>query len=116
MTRFEEKANARFENKPNTRFEQFKNMNIDELAEYLVQYIDEGPWDDWFDKKYCLDCPTITKKVPSILCENHMVDMEYSYCELNGRCKYLPESIDANNVNEEEKCVIKMWLEEKING
>ena len=93
-----------------TRFEKFKNMNIDELAEYLVQYIDEGPWDEWFGKRYCLDCPTITKKVPSILCENHMVDMEHSYCELNGCCRYLPEITDNN---ESEKRIIKMWLEVK---
>ena len=100
-----------------TRFEKFKNMNIDEMVEELYKHSDkEMPWDEWFDKRYCLDCPTITKKVPSMLCENHMVDMEHSYCELNGHCKYLPESIDANNVNEEEKYVIKMWLEEKVNG
>ena len=94
-----------------TRFEKFKNMNIDEMVEELYKHSDkEMPWDEWFDKKYCLDCPAITKKVQSILSEDHMVDREYSYCELNECCRYFPE---LTEYDKSEKRIIKMWLEEK---
>lgn len=95
-----------------TRFEELKNMNIEEAIDWIDKNInrDDSPWDNWFNRKYCLNCPTITKKVPSILCEDHMVNQDYSFCELNGYCRYFRDTVDVLD----NKTVLRMWLQEEI--
>lgn len=86
------------------KFEKIKSANIDELVEWMSEYCDydNAPWWDWWDKKYCKKCqPEIGRY------EGHETDMEFSWCELYGKCKFFQEMDNIPDV----KQTIKMWLE-----
>ncbi len=85
-------------------FDNIKNKNIDELVEWLDTYgqHDGAPWYEWWNENYCNKCK------PEI---GHAVDidrdLEFAWCELHKKCKYL------QNINDvpDSKQIIKMWLE-----
>lgn len=87
-----------------TIFEKSKLSTIDETVDWLDKYgnFDDSPWMVWFDNKYCKNCETI-------MCgyANGMREFPFSWCELNGKCKFL---LDPNDVPD-GKQIIKMWLE-----
>lgn len=87
-------------------FDIIKNKNIDELAEWLDKYclFDNAPWLWWWDKNYCNKCETVIEY------SDELKDKcEFTWCELNGKCKYF------QNLNDipDSKQMIKMWLESK---
>lgn len=83
-----------------TVYESFKSKSIDELAEWLDKHvIDDSPWIGWFDRKYCNKCDAV-----------HYEDDDYSWCELNGKCRFFQ---DMPNIPD-NKQIIKMWLEREI--
>lgn len=89
-------------------FDKVTSKNIDEFAEWLDKYCyhDCAPWMDWFDKNYCKQCEGVC-----------LVDeypwIEYCWCEINKKCKFLPEMDAAPDC----KQIVKMWLEsEDDNG
>lgn len=86
-------------------FDKVKTMNIDELAEFLEKMFlrEEGPWDNWFAKKYCN-----VENCPSIKCEctgEFKGTVDCAWCELNDGCKFFPKDDFG------EKLIIKLWLE-----
>lgn len=87
-----------------TVFDNIKSKNIDEFAEWLDKYgmCDNSPWISWWDKTYCNSCDV---EVTCIIDPD--IELECSWCELNGKCKYF-KNIDGIPNN---KQIIKMWLE-----
>lgn len=85
-----------------TIFEFLKSKSIDEIAEYLDEYgiHDNSPWILWWDENYCHKCNAVEQD-----------GFDYSWCELNGKCKFFPE---MNNVIY-TKDIIKLWLESEYN-
>ena len=85
-----------------TNFEKLKSMNEEEMSEFLdsIISVDDNPWIDWFNKKYCENCETIEV--------NHYAHINCSYCEVNGNCKYFQDKDDIPNNKE----MIELWLKE----
>ena len=79
-------------------------MSTEGLAEWLDKYgaFDNSPWITWFDEKYCNNCEAIMCKY-----EDGEREFPFSYCELNGNCKFFPK-LDETPDN---KRITKMWLE-----
>lgn len=86
-------------------FDIFKTKNLDELADWLDKYgmYDGSIWGDWFDKNYCSKCEPVIKDEH----ERCSWFNEFSWCEINGKCRYFQE-LDMIPSN---KQVVKMWLE-----
>ena len=83
-------------------FEKVKSMeDIDEFADFLYKYVnmDNAPWTEWFDEKYCQRCEPEIKD-----------GQEWGYCELHGKCRFF-ENMSKQPT---EKQVIKMWLENEF--
>lgn len=74
----------------------------DKLAEWLdrIEYCG-SPWDRWFDRKYCRDCPVI----PGYYEGKYKVSL--GYCDIHDHCKYFPELGHAPSGVD----VIKWWLD-----
>lgn len=85
-------------------FEKLKSMSVDELAEWLDKngIIDNSPWMEDFNKKYCNNCE-------SVMCKYEDGNREFpcSYCEIYDKCKFFNELNEVPNNKE----IIKMWLE-----
>ena len=90
-----------------TVFDKINSMNIDELAKWLDEYgaFDDSPWINWFNEKYCKNCPDIICKY-----EDGVKEFPCSYCELNNKCKFFPEYDETPN----NETTIKMWLESEV--
>ena len=88
-------------------YDKFKSMSIDELADWLDKYgmFDCSPWLKWFDDNYCSKCESETAFVL-----HFNKELECSWCELHGKCKYFKEMEDIPD----NKQTIKMWLESDI--
>lgn len=90
-----------------TNFEKLKEMPINIFAEWLDEYLafDDVPHMQWFDRKYCRNCP-------SIMChyENSERELPCSWCEIHGKCKFFQEMDEVP----ENKEIIKMWLESEV--
>lgn len=88
-----------------TVYDTFKDKSIDGLVEWLDKYvIDDSPWINWFDEKYCKKCKPVVVKAPELNQE-----MKYSWCELHDECKFCNE-INIYSVLDNKK-IIKLWLE-----
>ena len=100
-----------------TNFEILKAKSIDELAEWLDEngQFDGAPWTEWFDVNYCKKCDPITCKVKSTsigitpLFPEQEIDV--SYCELEKKCKFFPDSEGIPDM----KDIIKLWLKAEVN-
>ena len=77
-------------------FDDIKSMNIDELAEWFADnwLHDNDPSIKWFDDKYCKKCEPVI-----------MDGGEYSWCEVNHKCRYFQDGIP------DCKQMVKLWLE-----
>lgn len=96
-----------------TNFENIKAMNIDETTVWLDKYgkFDNSPWKQWFNEKYCSNCPVEHGYLPDYTgMETWHVPTEFSYCELHDKCRFFPD-MDETPYN---KDIIKMWLEEVV--
>ena len=85
-------------------YEKFKKMNIDELAEWFDSFVmfDNNPYLDWFDGKYCNNC-----EVEIVHTVDDGREMQCSWCELNGKCKFFQDLDDIPD----NKQMAKLWLE-----
>lgn len=88
-------------------FEKLKSMSVEELAKWLNQngIIDNSPWLEHFNNKYCNNCE-------SVMCKYEDGEREFpaAYCEIHDTCKFFP---DFNYVPMHED-VVKMWLESEV--
>ena len=86
-----------------TQFEYFKNMTLEELADWLDRYgIFEGsPWMQWWAENFCDNCDPVEGTYPD---SNRI--MEFSWCELEHKCKFFQDMDDAPN----NKDIIRLWL------
>lgn len=88
-------------------FDDVKSKGIDEFAEWIDSFctIDNSPWIEWFDKKYCKNCEEVTEVYDSV-CER-----QCSWCEVNNyKCRFFP-NMDESPDNTQ---MIKMWLESEV--
>lgn len=85
-----------------TIFESIKAKNIDEFTKWMKEFCDGdfAPWWQHYDKTYCKKCKPIFDKGD-----------EYSYCELNDKCRFF---MDMDYVPDVEQ-TIKIWLESEYN-
>lgn len=90
--------------KPLTNYEHIKSMSVDEFAEWISKH-SYSAWLEWFDKKYCKNCPDIMCKY-----EDGLTEFPCSYCEINDKCKFFLEKESVPNGKE----IIKMWLEDEF--
>ena len=92
-----------------TNFKHLQTMTVDELAKWLDEYgqFDCSPWSEWFSQTYCDNCEPIKCKYADT--EDHLCsgrEIECSYCELEGHCKFFTDLADTPSNLE----TIKMWL------
>lgn len=89
--------------------DKIQSMNIFEMTDWLMEYVElySAPWTKWFDENYC-------KKCYAEIIKNAYSDklMEYSYCELNGKCRFF-EDMDYDDVLDDKR-VIRMWLNSEV--
>lgn len=83
-----------------TVFDSFKIKTIDEIAEWLDEYItcDDAPWLRWWDNNYCKECMMEAKESETV------------WCESNGNCKFFKDQEEIPSMKE----IIKMWLESEV--
>lgn len=96
-----------------TRFEKFKNMDIEAFAEWLDEYgmFDGSPWMEWWNEKYCNNCPAEHGYLPDDSGFNRWyVPTEFAWCECNNKCRFFPDMDEAPS----NKDIIKMWLESVV--
>ena len=83
------------------KIELLKVMNYKKFIEFLNSLTEEGPWVEWFDKKYCKNCTPVE--------DNEEAFKESAPCELNGcRCVFFPM---MNEIPSGEN-LIDLWLQE----
>lgn len=91
-------------------YERIRAMSIDDLSEFLDERCsyDNDPSIEWWDRKYCGHCESVTKKYVNF--SGHETEMEFAWCEVNGKCKYFPELEEYPNTRQ----MMKMWLESEV--
>lgn len=88
-------------------FEKLKSMSVEELAKWLDKngIIDNSPWMEDFNKKYCTNCEDIVCKSPDdsrkCIC---------AYCEIYDNCRFFPDCNDVPDGTE----MAKLWLESEV--
>ena len=101
-----------------TNLEKIKNMPIDELADWLDKnsMFDNSPWMNLFNEKYCAKCESIKckyvdaeEKLGFSPYARYSGEVECSYCEIYGKCRFFENLEDVPDNKE----MIKMWFEEE---
>lgn len=95
-------------------FEKLQSMSMDEFAKWLHKHgiVDNGPWDNHFNKTYCDKCESVMCKaadVESVLGFKLFPwedEAECGYCEVNHKCRFFPDMDDVPDSVE----MIKLWL------
>lgn len=89
--------------------EKIQSMNIYEFTDFLNEYVEchSAPWTRWFDENYCKKC-----YAEIIQNANTSKLMEYSYCELNDKCRFF-ENMDFDDVLDDKR-IIRMWLNSEV--
>ena len=85
--------------------DKIKSKSLDEFAEWLDRYDScyrDSPWMNWWNKKYCDNCPSEIGRF-----EGSNRDVEFCWCELYDKCKFFQDMDKIPNNKE----MIKMWLE-----
>lgn len=92
-----------------TVFESIKSWDVDGFTEWLDEYgaFDTAPWMRWYDNNYCNKCEPVIENDS----QTHR-EQEFSWCELNGKCRYFKELDEIPD----HKQIIKMWLESEYKG
>lgn len=90
-----------------TQFEKFKTMSLEEMVEWLDEYaiFDDSPWMEFWDSRYCNNCPVETMYAP-----DYGREMKFAWCELHDKCKFFPDMPDVPD----NKDIIRMWLEREL--
>ena len=88
-----------------TVYENLLSKSIDELADLIDGYMldDNEPYILWWDENYCNKCEPALGLYDDI-------EMEFSWCELNNKCRFFPELDYIPN----SKQIIKLWLESEV--
>lgn len=81
-------------------------MDIDEFAEWFDKYCshDSDPCVDWWNNAYCSNCKPVIGRYP-----DSSIDMEFSWCELNNKCRFFQ---DVNEIPDALQ-MTKLWLKSK---
>lgn len=96
-----------------TVFEDIHSKDIDGLVEWLDKNgaYNGSPWTRWFDKNYCRKCKAVKAAfVTDQYGDYWSGEHEFSWCELNGKCRYFQ---DFKKVPD-RKQTIKLWLESEV--
>ncbi len=101
-----------------TNLEHKQSMSLEDFAEWLDEHgqFDDSPWLNWFTEKYCTGCESIKCKYKDVEQlfgfdpDSGNREMECSYCEVYGKCKFFEKINDIPNNLE----IIKMWLKEEV--
>jgi len=77
-----------------------KNFSEREFVKWLAsfQLVENAPWLQWLDKKYCRNCPPIMGRM-----EGHDYVQPFALCEVD-ECPY-----DVADLTDEE--MIELWLD-----
>lgn len=88
-----------------TNYEYIKAMSQEELINFLekVCFSDANLWGEWFENKYCKNCPPIIVNT-----EIPHAKMKCGWCEIYGFCNFFTGGRLPNN-----KDVLKRWLEQE---
>lgn len=91
------------------KYEKFKTLDIDTLAKWLDanMIFDTAPHNLWFDKKFCSNCESVKFRYSDG--ESTSRDIECTYCEINGHCRFFPEL----ETTPDSLFILKMWLEQE---
>ena len=99
-----------------THYSHITSMSIEELAKWLDEHgqFDGSPWLEWFDKKYCKNCESITlspeeAKVTLDFEHFYYIESTCAYCELRHECRFFPGRETPDNED-----IITMWLKEAV--
>ena len=101
-----------------TNLEKIKNMDLERFANWLDEngQFDDSPWSNWFSKNYCDKCESIKckyvdaeEKLGFSPYARYSGEVECSYCEVYGKCRFFEHLEDIPDNSE----IIKMWLEEE---
>lgn len=90
-----------------TNFEWIKSMDEKELIDFLMEVsgtADSSPWDDWFCGAFCDKCDPVMQ-----YSKYFKTEMEYSYCEVNHKCRFLIGTDGSPN----SETNLKYWLKQK---
>ena len=90
-----------------TVFEKIKSMDIDEFAEWFDNHCshDDDPAITWWNDTYCKNCEHVNGRY-----EDSDRDIEFSWCEIYGKCRFFQEMDLAPNTLE----MTKLWLESEF--
>ena len=96
-------------------FESLKSMSVEDLAAWLDQngIIDNSPWFEDFNKKYCVNCEPIICKyedAEKALGFKPMFEddeIECAYCEIYNKCRYFEDRDEVPDGKE----MVRLWLE-----
>lgn len=90
-----------------TVFEKIKSMNIDEFASWFDKHCthDNDLCITWWNDTYCNKCEPIIGRY-----EDSDRDIEFSWCEIYGKCRFFQEIEHVPNTLE----MTKLWLESEF--
>lgn len=90
-----------------TVFEKIKSMDINEFAEWFDNHCshDSDLCIGWWDKTYCKNCEPVIGRY-----EDSIIDIEFGWCELHGKCKYFQELESTPDTLQ----ITKLWLESEF--
>ena len=102
-----------------TNFEKLKAMDVNSLAAWLDKngIIDNSPWFEDFNNKYCANCESVmckyedAEKVLGFKPCFSEEDIECTYCEAHKKCRFFPDMAKAPEGAE----MVKLWLEAEVN-
>lgn len=93
-----------------SNFEKIRSFNSNEMSIFLDNIsIDDNPWIDWFDKKYCDNCDSVPSQFVNPYTDKYD---ECSYCEINNKCIFFQ---DLNTIPS-NKDLISIWLGNEYDG
>ena len=96
-------------------FEKLRSMSVEDLAAWLDKngIIDNSPWIEDFNNKYCTKCESIMCKYEdvekAIGFQPYFSDrgIECAYCEIYKKCRYFEDRDEIPDGVE----MVKLWLE-----
>ena len=100
-------------------FEKLQSMSVDDLAAWLDKngIIDNSPWFEDFNKKYCANCESVMCKYEDAekvvgFKPLYDDDVECAYCEIYKKCRYFEDRDEVPDGVE----MAKLWLETEVKG
>ena len=99
-------------------FEKLKAMSVEDLAAWLDKngIIDNSPWLEDFNNKYCANCESIMCKYEdikgSIGFQPYFSErgIECAYCEIYKKCRYFEDMDEVPDGKE----MVRLWLNSEV--